>query len=228
MNREEFMRQLERLLRNIPESDRLDAIAYYNGYFDEAGEENEAQVIRELGSPEKVAETIKSNAGCYEQQQAEYTENRCYMSYDYAKQNMSEKYEANLKEKSKKRGVPHPILIVCIVCAAPILLGVGCGVLGGVLGLLGGLLGVVVAIVACGVGFLFAGVACLAVGIFRVFTSPIEGLVSIGVGSLLSAAGILLILLFVWLMFRWIPALCKILVKFFKGMFHRGERRNVA
>ena len=48
MNRVEFMKQLERLLGDIPENDRLDAIAYYNDYFYEAGVENEAQVIREL------------------------------------------------------------------------------------------------------------------------------------------------------------------------------------
>ncbi len=45
MNRVEFMKQLERLLGDIPENDRLDAIAYYNDYFDEAGTENEAQVM---------------------------------------------------------------------------------------------------------------------------------------------------------------------------------------
>ena len=61
MNRVEFMKQLERLLGDIPENDRLDAIAYYNDYFYEAGVENEAQVIRELGSPGKVAAIIKAD-----------------------------------------------------------------------------------------------------------------------------------------------------------------------
>ena len=67
MNREEFMRQLELLLMNIPENDRLDAIAYYNDYFDDAGVENEQMVIKELGSPEKVAEKIKEDLGSYEE-----------------------------------------------------------------------------------------------------------------------------------------------------------------
>ena len=59
MNRVEFMQELERLLSDIAESDRLDAMAYYNDYFDEAGVENEAQVIEALGTPEKVAVIIK-------------------------------------------------------------------------------------------------------------------------------------------------------------------------
>lgn len=63
MKREDFMRELEYLLRDIPESDRVDAVAYYNDYFDEAGVENEERVIQELGSPEKVAKTIKEDLG---------------------------------------------------------------------------------------------------------------------------------------------------------------------
>ncbi|MFQ9984977.1 MAG: DUF1700 domain-containing protein [Lachnospiraceae bacterium] len=60
MNRKEFMEQLERLLQDIPESDRQDAIAYYNDYFDEVGPENEASLIQQLGSPGKVAGIIKA------------------------------------------------------------------------------------------------------------------------------------------------------------------------
>ncbi len=59
MNRAEFMERLERLLMDIPKNDRQDAIDYYNDYFDEAGAENEAAVMGELGSPEKVAAMIK-------------------------------------------------------------------------------------------------------------------------------------------------------------------------
>ena len=49
MRREEFMRELEYLLRDIPANEREDALAYYENYFDEAGAENEQQVIKELG-----------------------------------------------------------------------------------------------------------------------------------------------------------------------------------
>ena len=74
MNRVEFMKQLERLLGDIPENDRLDAITYYNDYFDEAGVENEAQVIRELGSPGKVAAIIKADLNANRDERDLYTE----------------------------------------------------------------------------------------------------------------------------------------------------------
>ena len=59
MNRAEFMRQLESLLQSIPAAEREEAIQYYNDYFDDAGNDNEQEVIEALGNPARVAENIK-------------------------------------------------------------------------------------------------------------------------------------------------------------------------
>lgn len=59
MNRTDFMTQLERLLQNISPAEREEAIQYYNDYFDDAGAENEQEVIEALGNPARVAENIK-------------------------------------------------------------------------------------------------------------------------------------------------------------------------
>ena len=63
MNRMEFMRELEKLLEGIPQKEREEALAYYNDYFDDAGAENEQNVIQSLGSPKKVAESIRRDMG---------------------------------------------------------------------------------------------------------------------------------------------------------------------
>ena len=55
MNRFEYMRRLEDLLSDISPSEKEEALTYYNDYFNDAGQENEQQVIKELGSPEQVA-----------------------------------------------------------------------------------------------------------------------------------------------------------------------------
>ena len=47
MDRTQFMKELEKLLCDISEGERQEALAYYNSYFDEAGPEMEASVIRE-------------------------------------------------------------------------------------------------------------------------------------------------------------------------------------
>ena len=61
MNRTEFMRQLESLLQNISATEREEALQYYNEYFNDAGPENEQNVIEALGNPVKVAENIKKD-----------------------------------------------------------------------------------------------------------------------------------------------------------------------
>lgn len=53
------MRQLESLLQNISATEREEALQYYNEYFNDAGPENEQNVIEALGNPMKVAENIK-------------------------------------------------------------------------------------------------------------------------------------------------------------------------
>ena len=60
MNRAEFMRRLTALLQDVPPAEREEALTYYNEYFDDAGEENEAGVIAALGSPEELAKAIKA------------------------------------------------------------------------------------------------------------------------------------------------------------------------
>ena len=55
------MEQLEKLLSDISEEERQEALDYYESYFDDAGEDQEANVIRELGSPGKVAAIIKAD-----------------------------------------------------------------------------------------------------------------------------------------------------------------------
>ena len=55
MSRAEFMEKLEYLLQDLSQEDREDGIAFYRDYLDEAGTEREQEVLREFGSPERIA-----------------------------------------------------------------------------------------------------------------------------------------------------------------------------
>lgn len=63
MNKEAFIRRLRELLAGLPQNEAAEAIQYYEDYFADAGTENEAKVIEELGSPEKVAANIRADLG---------------------------------------------------------------------------------------------------------------------------------------------------------------------
>ena len=59
MNRAEFMERLQELLEDIPQAEREDALQYYNDYLDDAGTENENAALAALGSPERIADSIR-------------------------------------------------------------------------------------------------------------------------------------------------------------------------
>lgn len=61
MNRGAFLAELRAQLADFSEEAREDALKFYEEYLDEAGPENEAVVLAELGSPQKVARIIRAN-----------------------------------------------------------------------------------------------------------------------------------------------------------------------
>ena len=62
MTRNEYLGALREELRSLPVQEQEDALRYYEEYFDDAGPENEQQVIAELGSPEALARNIIQNS----------------------------------------------------------------------------------------------------------------------------------------------------------------------
>ena len=51
MTKTEYLAKLTKYLRKLPQKDYEEALEYFMEYFEEAGPENEAQVIAELGTP---------------------------------------------------------------------------------------------------------------------------------------------------------------------------------
>ena len=95
MNKEQFLDELEKLLQDIDSIERDEALNYYRDYFEDAGSEHEQEVIDELGTPEKVAQTIKEGLDINEQENEEvnhhYNERNtrikrmlwCFISFTY-------------------------------------------------------------------------------------------------------------------------------------------------
>ena len=61
MKKDEFMKELDHLLQDIPDEEKADAIAYYRDYLEEAGPEKEEETLRDFGSPERIAAIIRSD-----------------------------------------------------------------------------------------------------------------------------------------------------------------------
>lgn len=114
MNRNDFMRQLEMLLSDITLNERQEALQFYNDYFDDAGVENEQNVIRALGSPAKVAASIKADltgngaAGEFTETgyKDSYTKNQEIMKYSQTEENKAN--QENKNQTSNGAGQSNP------------------------------------------------------------------------------------------------------------------------
>ena len=146
MNREEFMAKLKALLGDIPADEREEALQYYEDYFDDAGADNEAEVIRELESPQRVAAMIKNDLkhtgndgefteNGYEQEWASKKEVPQRKGYSYQSGQTGEySYEASQGRNDKLVKIALIVLIALIVC--PVVIPVGVGIFGVIAGLL--------------------------------------------------------------------------------------------
>lgn len=60
MTKVDYLAKLDKYLRKLPKEDYQEAMDYFSEYFEEAGPENEAQVIAELRTPKEAARDIIS------------------------------------------------------------------------------------------------------------------------------------------------------------------------
>lgn len=234
MNRQEFIKELSYLLQDMPEDEKAEAVQYYEDYFEDAGEEKEAAVIAELGSPEKVAAMIRfGDSG----EQSEYTErgyeNPNYRGPVYEVGNHTELPAGKEKTESAHAYDLPPrrhsimkilLLIVVFVFASPLVLGIGGGILGILCGALGILLALAVSVGVVTVALLFSGVVCIVGGIIKAFINPVVGVFMIAAGFVLTGLGLLGLILSAVVYGRFIPGVFRSFFRMISRLFHRNYR----
>lgn len=204
IRREQFLNELERLLCNISREERDEAMAFYRSYFEDAGENNEENIIKELESPEKVAESICESLGDETATAEErYGQNLAYRNVQYSG-NMAGAVQTPQKKETNVAAVI--LLVVVLVLTSPIWLSV-----------FAVLLAVLATVVAVVISALVAG-GVIAVASFTVMAagSTAAGFLSLGIAFLLLALGILVGIACVWIFGKGVPALCKGTVKLVK------------
>ncbi|MBR0599115.1 DUF1700 domain-containing protein [Sinanaerobacter chloroacetimidivorans] len=164
MNRSEFFKKLEQGLSRVPKEEAEAAIAYYNEYFDDAGEENEQRVIEELGSPAQIAAGIRA---------------------DVAVKNLEE------PAPSVKKGISAIWWVLLAIFAAPIALPLAIGAAALVIGLVLAAIGIIVALIVTVIAFLGSGIIIIVAGIAAIATSLPTAAFTVGVG--LSLIGLMLL-----------------------------------
>lgn len=215
MNRERFMKELEQLLKSLPEDERREAVQFYNDYFDDAGPDNEARVIKELGSPSQVARTILDGS----REDGEYTEQGYKDAQSRRFQEMpADVRDMDLQEKKAVHSQSNPdlwkllsIFLLCILLF-PIIVPLFLALIGVAIGILAGTVGIVIGAIAVAVALPVAGILLMMVALYNLFFSPSIGLTLGGIGCVLLSVGILIFLLVIWICKALIPILIRTLV----------------
>lgn len=235
MTREEFLRRLNELLSDVTDEERAEAIRFYEEYLDDAGPEQEAQVLAELGSPEKVAAIIRANVPGSRVQQGPAAQEAQAAGPAGAGAPPASSAAAGASiplPPYARPGAAQPapprkgmsdrtiLLIILAVVLFPLWIG-----------LAGAVFGVLMGIVGAAFGFFFGGVGTI-IGIVTVLVANTPaafaagwptGLFMVGLCLLGLALGVALITAAVWLVAWLLPACCRLAKRAWRALTGKKE-----
>lgn len=193
MDKQTFLRRLEEGLRQLPPEEREDILAYHREYFQDAGPEQEAKVIQELGDPDLLARRLLSEYG--EQPPA----------------SPPPPPPSQPQPEAPKKKRPSGVLVAILaVLAAPIALPLAAALGAVAIALAVAALSVALALMAVIVGVLVTGIALVALGVSALALYPPAALVVLGAGLVccgLGLFGVMPVILLIQAMFRGLASL---------------------
>ena len=238
MNRFEYMRRLEDLLSDISPSEKEEALTYYNDYFNDAGQENEQQVIEELGSPEQVAAGVKEGLGLQtydrvqdspeggknQNQSAQIGTDGNAGAQNTGSQNAFSQNSQIPPQPQQKKSKPAweiALIVIGLIFASPLILALICVIFALIISVLSLIFGLLIGFGAAALALYVTAFVCALLGLVVL---PVNVLVSgalLGSGCLCAAAGILCMVLTV-LVAMTVPAACKGTAWLWRKMFRKA------
>lgn len=167
MTREEYMKRLEHRLRRLPREDYNKAVSYFTEYFEDAGPDNEAQAIEDLGEPEMAADQIVR---------------------EFAVENAKEPV------KTVKRSFSAVWIGVLAVFAAPVALPLALAFGAVCLAFALVVIAFVFSVFLMAFAVAVSSVPCMVIGIWLSFTSFADGVATLGIGLISLGAGSFLVM----------------------------------
>lgn len=205
MNAYEYLQALRAALAVLPDDEIDSAMRYYEDYFLDAGDENAAQVIEQLGPPEQVAEAIlRDYTGVARRRPERFDEEKAQTVNGVP-------LGQDGKPLTRKKGI-NPWMLACIVLLALIFGPVAVAVIGAIIvAVVGLVIGIAACVVAVPAATLIGGGA-LVLFSFLLWATPASALATLGAGLVVGAVGLLLVLLVIKLCILFVPPIIRGLV----------------
>lgn len=220
MNRTEFIEKLKELLSDISESEREEAINYYEDYFDDVGEENEQQVISSLGSPERVAKTIKDGLNDREGEQGEFSETGFSGYGDQPKDEVGHREKRKFSDRLKEMGTAGIVLLLLIgIVALPVLGPILLGIVAVIFALIAVVVALIFSIAVAGAALVIGGGMALVLTIPNIVWTPAFGIALLGAAFVIIGIGILLTIAGIWIIWKVFPPIIRGIVSLLQKIF---------
>ena len=205
MTRKEYMEQLKKYLKRLPKEDYDNAIEYFSEYFDEAGPENEQQVMEELGQPKEAArelllnllqESVGDSKDITEEKTAALPAAGSYYgesSHAHSRTDSGNLSTTGYSTSAGKKRSPGKIILLAflVICASPVsiaLLFAGLAVLAAVVIVIAA---VIFSMAVTGVSAIAGGIVLTGCGMTLIARSLAASCMMVGSGFLMAGAGIL-------------------------------------
>lgn len=169
MTKDDYLRALRANIKNVPAEEVNNIIQYYSEYFDEAGPENVAKVIEELGPPKQLATRVCADHIIRDVEQGNGTK--------------------NIKKKAS-----NTWLIVLAVIGSPIWFPLALAVAIVLIALMAAAIIVLIAFGITAAATILTGVIMIGTGFVAAFSSVPTMAVLAGSGLMMIGAGILSIM----------------------------------
>ena len=197
MTRNEYMEQLKKYLKRLPKEDYDNAIEYFSEYFDEAGAENEQQVMKELGEPKEAAGELLLNL----------------------------LQETTTHSPAKTKRSPGKIILLAflVLCASPVSLALLIGALGVLFAVVVVIAAVIFSLgVTCAVT-VAGGIMLAGFGATLIFKSVAAACMMVGGGFLMAGSGILIGVLTVYICKWCATGIGRLVNGFVRKKVHKNE-----
>lgn len=208
MTKAEFLQELERELAGVNAQEREEALKFYREFFEEAGEAREEEVLRELGSPHRIANLIRVNLGASKEESESFSsaQPQTEQSAPSASEPRSDGYAQPplppLPAVYAKKPRGNTIgWIILIIVTFPIWSGIIFGLFGAVMGIAGGIIGIAFGSAAFAIQAIFT----MLKGIPELIHHPFSGFFNTGISVIRAALGIGMTALCVWGAATFIP-----------------------
>ena len=197
MTRNEYMEQLKKYLKRLPKEDYDNAIEYFSEYFDEAGAENERQVMKELGEPKEAAGELLLNL----------------------------LQETTTHSPAKTKRSPGKIILLAflVLCASPVSLALLIGALGVLFAVVVVIAAVIFSLGVTCAATVAGGIMLAGFGATLIFKSVAAACMMVGGGFLMAGSGILIGVLTVYICKWCATGIGRLVNGFVRKKVHKNE-----